>query len=68
VGTASAAATAIGPRRERDVEYDRACLGILEQQHLDPALTARGVFFYRRAWRLRHVDQSATTAISLPRR
>jgi len=53
----------VGPGRERDVEYDRSCLGILEQQDLDPALMAS-----YRVWRLHHVDQSATTAISLPRR
>jgi hypothetical protein len=39
LGTAATRATAVGPGRERDVEYDRACLGILEQQDLDPALT-----------------------------
>jgi hypothetical protein len=63
VGAAATAPAAVGARRERDVEYDRPCLGILEQQDLDPALTAR-----YRVWRLHHVDQSATTAISLPRR
>jgi len=62
LGAAATTATAVSPGRERDVEYDRSCLGILEQQDLDPALTAR------RVWRLHHVDQSATTAISLPRR
>jgi hypothetical protein len=41
LGAAATAATAVGPRRERDVEYDRSSLGILEQQDLDPALTAR---------------------------
>jgi hypothetical protein len=41
VGAAAATATAVGPGRTGDVEYDRARLGILEQQHLDPALTMR---------------------------
>jgi hypothetical protein len=40
LGTAATTATAVGPGRERDVEYDCACLGILERQDLDPALTA----------------------------
>ena len=39
LGAAATTATAVGPGRERDVEYDRSCLGILEQQDLDPALT-----------------------------
>jgi hypothetical protein len=41
LGAAATTATAVGPGRERDVEYDRSCLGILEQQNLDPAVTAR---------------------------
>ena len=44
LGAAATIATAVGPGRERDVEYDRSCLGILEQQDLDPALTARTAF------------------------
>jgi hypothetical protein len=39
LGAAAATAPAVGPGRERDVEYDGACLGILEQQDLDPTLT-----------------------------
>jgi hypothetical protein len=57
LGAAATAATVVGTWRERDVEYDGSCLGVLEQQDLDAALTGR-----------HHVDQSATTAISLPRR
>ena len=41
MGAAATTATAVGPWRERDVEYDRSCLGIVERQDLDPALTAR---------------------------
>ena len=41
LGAATTTATAVGPGCERDVEYDRSCLWILEQQDLDPALTAR---------------------------
>jgi hypothetical protein len=40
LGAAATTTTAVGPGRERDVEYDRAGLGVLEQQDLDPALTA----------------------------
>jgi hypothetical protein len=40
VGAAAAAATALGAGRERDVEHDRAGVGILEQQHLDADLIA----------------------------
>ena len=41
VGATATAPTAVGAGRERDVEYDGSCLGILEQQNLDAALTAR---------------------------
>ena len=40
LGAAPATATAVGPGRTGDVEYDRACLGVLEQQDLDADLTA----------------------------
>jgi hypothetical protein len=39
LGAAATTATAVSPRRERDLEYDGSCLGILEQQDLDSALT-----------------------------
>jgi hypothetical protein len=39
LGAAATTATAVGPGRERDVEYDGSSLGILEQQDVDPALT-----------------------------
>jgi hypothetical protein len=41
VGAAATTAAAVGPGRERDVEYDGSSLGILEQQDVDPALMAR---------------------------
>jgi len=41
LGVAAAARSTLGTRSERDVEHDRSCLGILEQQHLDPDLTPR---------------------------
>jgi hypothetical protein len=41
LGAAAATATAISARRAGDVEHDRASLGILEQQNLDPAVTMR---------------------------
>jgi hypothetical protein len=41
LGAAATTATAMGPGRDRDVEHDGSCLGILEQQDLDPALMAR---------------------------
>jgi hypothetical protein len=40
LGAAATIAATVGPGRERDVEHDRSCLGILEQQDLDPTLTA----------------------------
>jgi hypothetical protein len=40
LGAAATIATAVGPGCERDVEYDGSCLGVLEQQDLDAALTA----------------------------
>ena len=40
LGAAATTATAVSPGRKRDVEYDGSCLGILEQQDLDSALTA----------------------------
>jgi hypothetical protein len=38
VGAAAATCTALGARRERDVEPDRARLGILEQRNMGTAL------------------------------
>jgi hypothetical protein len=40
MGAAAAAPSALGARRQRDVEHDRAGVGILEQQHLDADLIA----------------------------
>jgi hypothetical protein len=41
LGAAATIATAVGPGCQRDVEHDRSCLGILERQDLDSAVTAR---------------------------
>jgi hypothetical protein len=38
LGAAAATSAAVGAGRERDVEPDGPCLGILEQQHLDSDL------------------------------
>ena len=43
MGPAAATSTAVGARRQRDVEHDRPRLGVLEQQDLDPDLTRHGI-------------------------
>ena len=58
VGAAATIATTVGAGRERDVEYDGSCLGILEQQDLDPALTPASL----RRPRFHYPDDKAISA------
>ena len=72
-GPAMAAGIGVAQRICRFLRHDvsgcpRGALDYLARNTEGGRRIRRGVFRDRRVWRLHHVDQSATTAISLPRR